>query len=136
MDVAGQDRKIFVLVHQDALVPALIQMSHPVMPPVVIAGIRYIELPHELGKISRWGLKKQVEVMGHQYVAVQLDRVDIDRLNEGLEKALPVCVVFEDILALVAAAGNVIYGAGVLYPEGAGHAKQYQNEATLSTNEI
>jgi len=51
-------------------------MPHPAMAPIVKGGVRYIEMPHELGKVGLGGLYHQMKVVVHEHVAVKPYPVD------------------------------------------------------------
>ncbi len=56
VNIAGENGKVFVFVHEHAFVPALVQVSYAVVPSIVIACIGDIELAHEFGKVAFGGL--------------------------------------------------------------------------------
>jgi hypothetical protein len=55
-----------------------------------------------------------MKMVGHQYIAVELDGVDVERLVQKLKKSAAVGVMPADVPLFVAVAGNVINGIGVL----------------------
>ena len=62
-------------------------------------------------------------MVGQKDIAVKLYAVNIDRLDEYLNQPFSVGVVFEDVIAFVSTAGNVVHCAGILDAEGASHGK-------------
>ena len=126
MKVAGKNGKIFVFVNENALVPALVQVSYAVVAPVVITSIGYVKLAHKFGKVCFGGFEKQMEMVGHENVTVKLDRVDIYRLNKYLEKPFPVFIILKNILTFISAASNMVHCIGVLDTEGACHDQSWQ----------
>jgi hypothetical protein len=114
VDIARKNRQVSVLIHQDTLVPALIEMACSVVATVVITGVGDIEVTHEFGEIAQGCLYQQMEVVGHDDIAAQLDAVDVEGLDEVFKKASSVGVVFKDVLLFVPSAGDVIHGTGIL----------------------
>jgi hypothetical protein len=123
VDVAGKNRKIFVFIHENTLVAALVQVPNAFMPPIVIAGIGDVELAHEFGKIAFGGLDEQMKMVGHKDVTVEFDCVDINGLDENLQKPSSIIVVLKDVLTFVAPACNVIHCSGILDAKSARHSK-------------
>ena len=64
-----------------------------------------------------------MKVIGHEDVTAEFDGVDIDGLVQDAKETLAVGIVLEDVLAIIAAAGDVVYSAFVLDAQGAGHGK-------------
>ena len=124
MNIAGENGKIIVFVNENALVPSLIQVSHAVVATVVIAGIGYIKLAHEFGQVGFWGFEKQMEMIGHKHVTVQLDRVDIYRLDEDLKKPFPIFIVFEYVLPFIPPTRDVVHCIWVLNAKRASHGRR------------
>ena len=62
--------KMAVFLDQDSLVPALEQMTGPAVPFVEELGIHSVQLSHAEGKITVWGLDKEVIMVGHEAVGV------------------------------------------------------------------
>ena len=78
-----------------------------------------------------------MEMVGHQDEAVKPDGIDCHGLRKGIEKILPVGVIFEDFFPFIPTAGDVIKCAGVLYAEWAGHCMLYNmSTSILSTLKI
>ena len=44
-------------------------MADPLMPPVVIAGVGYIEVAHERGQVAERRFDEEVKMVGHENVA-------------------------------------------------------------------
>jgi hypothetical protein len=107
-----------------SFVAALVEMADPIVSPVVVTGIGDVEMAHELGEVAFGGFDEQVEVVGHQDIAVKLYTVDIDRLDEYLDETFSVGVIFIDVIAFVPPAGNVVHCAGILDAESASHGRR------------
>ncbi|MFZ3090064.1 MAG: hypothetical protein WA240_05495 [Nitrospirota bacterium] len=107
MDVAGEDGKVLVFVHKDALIPSMVQVAYTIVSSIVVAGIGNIEFAHELGKVGERRFYQQVKVIVHEYVTMEFYSVNIKRLGEELEELTPICVVLKDVLPFVSAAGDV-----------------------------
>jgi len=51
MNVTGHGQKVVVCVDQEGLVPALVEMPHPVVPPIESRSVADVEMSHEIGKV-------------------------------------------------------------------------------------
>ena len=136
VNVAGEDGQIAVFVHEDALVSSLVEMPDPLVSPIVITGVGDVEVAHELAEVGQGGLKKQVEVVCHQDVAVKLDGVDVQGLAEDLEELFPVAVIAEDFSFFIAPASDVIDGVGILDTKRSGHAWLSHTRGKMSITKI
>lgn len=125
MDVAGEHRNITIFIHQNGFVSSLIKMAGSFMAAVEISDIGDVEVAHEFGQVPERGLDQQVKMVGHQDVAVELDRIDVDGLIEKLQKAAAIRVIPKNILFFVAAAGDVVNSVRVLDAKRSGHAEEY-----------
>ena len=76
MDIPRQNSKVGVLIHQDTFVSALIEMATSIVATVVIAGVGDIEVTHKLGEVPQGCFHQEMEVVGHEDVAVQLNGID------------------------------------------------------------
>ena len=123
MDIAGQDGEIFVLVHKDGLVSSLIKVAGTSMPSVEVADVCYIEMPHEFRQISKRRFNKQMKMIVHQYIAVELDGVNVDRLVQLSEESDAISIITKDVLFFIAAAGYVINSVRILNAKWARHGR-------------
>ena len=114
MDVAGKDGKVCVPLHKDALVPALVEVPHPRVPPVVITGIGNVEFAHEFSKVSQGCFDQKMEMVAHEDVAVKRHGITVEGLAEYLEESTTIGVVLEYVLPFVASAGDVVKSSGIL----------------------
>jgi hypothetical protein len=112
--VPGKDGDVLIAVDEDAGVPALIEMPYPLVRSIVIAGVGDVKVPHEFGKIAEGCFEEEMEVIGHEDVAKEFDGVNIDGLVQDAEKAMPICIAFENVFSFVSPAGDVVHSAGVL----------------------
>lgn len=80
MYIARQNGEIFIFINENALVSSLEEMPDPFVSSVVIPCIRNVELAHEFGKISERRFDEQVEMVAHEDVRMQFDRIDIEGL--------------------------------------------------------
>lgn len=122
MDVTGENGQIFVFIHENALVPSLVEMSDPFVTSIVIAGIGYIKLAHEFRKVSEGRFDQEVKMVYHEDIGVQLDGIDVQGLSEYLEKTSSISIVFEDCLPFIPTTGDVVDSVGVLDSKRPGHA--------------
>ena len=80
-----------------------------------------IEMPHKFRKISPRRFSQKMEMVAHQHIAVQDSIVCFNRLSKECEELLPVGIISEDCLPLIAAVGDMIYRAGILDAKRSGH---------------
>lgn len=125
MNITGEHRKVRVFVNQYAFVSPLVEMPDAVVSAVEVAGVGDVEVAHEFAQVAERGFNQKMEMVGHQDEAVKPDGIDFHGLRKGIEKILPVCVIFEDFFPFIPTAGDVIECAGVLYAEWAGHCMLY-----------
>jgi hypothetical protein len=121
MKIAREGGEISFFIHEEALVPALVEVAGSLVATIEGAGVGDVEVAHELGKVPQGRFDEQMKVVRHQHVAVQLDFVDRQGLGEKLEKSLSVRIVLKDVSLFISAAGDVVDGTGVLNPQGSGH---------------
>ena len=124
MDVTGQHGEIFVFIHEDAFVPALVQVAGAIVPSVVIASIGDVEFAHEFGKIAFRCLDQQMKMVVHKHVAAEFDGITREGLQEYLEKPFSIVVVPEDFSPLVDPARYMINGSLILDAKRSGHGRQ------------
>jgi hypothetical protein len=63
-----------------------------------------------------------VIVVVHQAVSMTEPVIPLIDVLEGVQEVDAVLIIFENVLLLITAGGDVINGTGVFYAEGAGHA--------------
>jgi hypothetical protein len=113
MDIPGNHGKIGVLLHQKTFVPPLVEMSGSAVATIERRGVADIEVAHELTEIPKRRLDQQMKMVAHQDKTVELNRINGKRAGKYFEKFLPVDVVLEDGLALIATVGDMIQGARI-----------------------
>src|SRR5579859_1424106 len=87
-------------------------MPDPAVTPVACLGKHSVQLAHAFGQVGIRGLDEQMVVVVHQAPGIAQPVELPDHLAEDAQKALPVGVVLEDVLAPVAARGDVIERVG------------------------
>ncbi len=112
MHVAHQLQEVGLGIYQKRLVTPLEQVPDTLLPRVDLAGMAEGEVLHRprQGLLAR--LYHQVHVVGHQAIAVDPVPEARDALGQQLEKALPIGLGEEDVLAAVAPQHHVIEAAG------------------------
>jgi len=80
--VATKLKKIAVAIDKNGFVPSLIDVAHPVVPPVEILGIGAIDVPHPLGETSFGRFHHQVAVVFHQAIRMTEPVESLDRILE------------------------------------------------------
>ncbi len=74
-----------VFLYKNRLVPALKEVSNPLMPPIECLSVYAIELPHANRKISIRGLYDQVIVIVHKTIGMAEPVVALVDLREGIQ---------------------------------------------------
>lgn len=92
-------------------------MAYAVVLSIIVAGIGNIEFAHELGKVGKGRFNKKMEVIVHKNITMEFYCVNIKRLDKELEELPAICIVLEDVLPLVAAAGDVVDSIWILDSE-------------------
>ena len=110
-DIPRQLFQIGVPLHDDRLVPSLEHMTTAPMQVVEALRIDAVQLAHSFRQIPVRGLHQKVVVVGHQTVGVPPPVEPLADLREQVEKGLPICVTPIDVLAAIAAGGDVVEGA-------------------------
>ncbi len=89
-------------------------MSDPFVSAIIIACIGDVEFAHEFGKISERRFYKQMKMVVHKNVRVQLYGIDIERLSKHLEKSTSIGVILVNCLPFVSATGDVVDSIRIL----------------------
>jgi hypothetical protein len=63
VNIPGYFLEILIGIHQKRFIAPLVKMAPPAMLPVIIRGIRNIEMTHEFLKVSKRGFDEQMEVV-------------------------------------------------------------------------
>ena len=116
MRIAAKFQKLAVCLYQDGFKSALIEMTHSAVATVMEARIRHVEVPHKLGQIGLRSFDDKMKMVFHQHVGMEPCPVDLQGQPKLLKEDRPVLIVSKDFSPLVASAGNVIVGIGVVYP--------------------
>ena len=72
MYVAGKNIKVFVLIHKNTFIPPLIQVAYTSVSAIKIACVGDVEVAHEFAEVAKGSFHKQVKVVGHEDIAVEL----------------------------------------------------------------
>ena len=108
MDIARELGEIGVLLDKDRLVSALKQMAAALTLGIVIDRIGGIQALHDPGEISLGGLKEKMIMVVHKTPGIQ---VEFESVFEGFQifkELSAVGLINEDLLAVIAAAGDVV----------------------------
>ncbi len=106
--VAGKNIEVFIFVHQNTFVPALIEVAYSSVSAIKEGCVGDIEVAHKFAEVADGSFHKQVKVVGHEDIAVELYCVDVERLTEYLEKSLSVGILPEDVILFISTAGDII----------------------------
>lgn len=107
-NVSGQLKQVAFLLHQDRLVPSLQKMPHSVVPAVERLGVDAVKLTHSTRQIGLRRFNEGVIMVWHQAVGMAAPVVTCDDISQNRKERESILVVQEDVLASVAAAGDVI----------------------------
>jgi len=82
VDVAGQDRKVCILVNKDALVSSLVERPYTSAAAIKVTGVGDIEVAHKFAEVAERGLHKNVKMIVHENIGVELDGIDVKGQGE------------------------------------------------------
>ena len=132
LDVAQDGPQVLVVLHRRALEPALPDVADAAVPLVVSPGVGDEERLHDPPDgHAGLGSEDEVEVVGHQAVAVEAEQEAELRLAERGEEGVVVGVVVEDFLAVVAAAEGVEDQAVVVRSKWSSHVQNIGRESRV-----
>jgi hypothetical protein len=92
----------------------LVEVPYALVTAVKIAGIGDAEVPHEFGQVSERRFHQEMEMIVHENIGVELDRVDVQGFGENPQKCLPVVIFLEDVPPLVTSTGYMVNSPGIL----------------------
>ena len=133
VQISGEFQEIGVFLDKNGLIPALIQMTLPMVAAVVIYGISRIESLHQVLQIRLQGLEEQMIMIGHQHIAVQLCMITVKTVGEDFKKFPAVTIILKDVFPFISPAGYMIPGTGVFYADRSGHARTISAIRIMST---
>ena len=119
----ARSKKVRVGLHQDSLIPALKQMADAMVTAVEINSVAGIEALHEVFEIALHRLQQQMEMIGHQHIAMQLDVVAIEIIGEDFKKFEAIPVIPENVFPFVPTTGYMMPTTRVVYTEWTSHAQ-------------
>lgn len=135
--VAGKNIEVFLFVHKNTFIPALIEVAYSSVTAIKEGCVGYIKVAHKFAEVADGGFHKQVKVVGHEDIAVELYCVDVERLIEYLEKLLSVGILPEDVILFISTAGDMIKCAWILNAKRTRHGRDYRTrDNCLSTVKI
>jgi hypothetical protein len=106
-----------VFLDENGLVPALEQMTVPLVTFIEELGIDAVQLPHAYGEIAVGGLDEQMIMVGHEAVSVAYPIVSLVDMLEGIEEIDTVLVVLKNGFLFITSGGHVVDGAGIFDAE-------------------
>jgi hypothetical protein len=95
-NVPANLKKMAVLLDQDGLVPALEEVTAPIVPFIEELGVYSIQLAHAYGQVGVWGFVEKMIMIGHEAVSVTNPVVSFVDVLEGVQKVLAVMFNLED----------------------------------------
>jgi hypothetical protein len=99
------------------MVPPLEQVTYTVMTPVEALRIRGVQPSHASREIGLRRFDQEMIVIAHEAVRVKAPSLLPNLAREERKKALPIVVIAEDHLTLIASGGQVIQGPCVFQTE-------------------
>ena len=89
-------------------------MTNAVMAPIIMGGVRNIEVAHEFAKITQGSLGEEVPMICHEHKAMEKNSIGIDRLGENFQEFIPIRIILENSFSLIPAVGDMVQSAGIL----------------------
>jgi len=112
MEITYQRQPISVVIHQKGLEAPLEHMPDPVESGVQMAGVAEGKILHA-GRQARFpGLKRQMQVIGHQAEGVNSVTETLHAFGEQIIEVPSICVSQEHVLARIAAQDDVVQTTG------------------------
>jgi hypothetical protein len=110
-----------VFLDENGLVPALEQMTVPLMAFIEKLSINAVQLPHAYREIAVGGLNEQMVMVGHEAVGVAYPIVSLVDVLKGIEEIDTVLVILKNGFFLIPARGHVVDGAWIFDAKRACH---------------
>jgi len=126
MNIAADLQEIAVPIHQERFVALLKEMARAAMPPVKIDCVTRLEGLHQFGEIALGCLHEQMDVIGEQTIAEQLNPFLPTVLSELGEVGVPISIIAKDGLAVIPAGQDMIDGTWIFNAQGARHGSSLQ----------
>ena len=114
-------QKIGLPLHHQAFETALQEMPDALMTPIKALGIATIQAPHAATQVGFGRFDQQMVVISHQAIGITAPALLEDFVTEQLQELLPVDIVMENGLLLVASSREVIERTGIFQAELASH---------------
>ena len=83
-------------------------MSHKSMPAIEILGVAAAQSLHDPGQRHRAGLQKQMHMVQHQNVGVDVKGMCLFQARENLQILRAIPIIVENLLTLIASGDDVI----------------------------
>jgi hypothetical protein len=127
MDVFEQGQKVSVAIAKNGFVPALEEVPHSLVPAIIVHGVALVDPLEDFGESDVFCFDQQVNVVGHEYVRIEIKMVSLLVAGKYVEELLIVERIFEYLQPLVASCDNVIKGAFVFNPRFSCHGIRIAN---------
>jgi hypothetical protein len=92
-----------VFLEQDGLIPALEEVTAPIVPFIEELGVYTIQLAHAYGQVGVRGLDEKMVMIVHETVSVTNPVVSLVDVLESVQEVLAVMVILEDRFLFIAA---------------------------------
>jgi len=102
-----------VFLDENGFVPALEQMTSPLVAFIEELGINAVQLPHADGEIAVGGLNQKMVMVGHEAIGVTNPVVPLVDVLEGIKKIDTILVVLENGFLFIPSGGHVVDGARI-----------------------
>lgn len=102
-----------VFLDENGLVPALEQMTVPLVAFIEELSIYAVQLPHADCEIAVGGFNEQMIMVGHEAVGMTNPAVLLVDVLKGIEKIDVILVILENGFLFVPSGGHVVDGTGI-----------------------
>ena len=92
---------------------------------IEVSRIADIKVTHEFAKVPQGSLHQKMEMIGHENIAVEFYRIDIQRMGQFLKELPPVAIVPKYCLLFIAPTGYMVHGIWILHPKRSRHTRLY-----------
>jgi hypothetical protein len=102
-------------------------MPRTLMAMIEVSRIADIKVTHEFPKVRQGSLHQKMEMIGHENIAVEFYRIDIQRMGQFLKEFYSVAIVSKYCLLFIAPAGHMVQGIRILHPKRSRHTTPYSS---------
>jgi len=113
MDIFYKGQQISVAVAKDGFVPALEEVTHSLVPSIIVHGIALVNALEDFGERNVSGFNQKVHMVGHKYVGIEMKVIALFVAGKNLDKFAVIEGGFKNLLFLISSGDYMKKGAFV-----------------------